>query len=382
VLSTVFLTVEAESQPAGWGTLVAEHNPPLVRPSRPFGYQAPYSRAALLRERWDLDRVVSGARDDWERIVRLAVWARDQWTDGWNPDWKALRACPPWDATVILEAGRHDLGVGMCTHYATVFVQACAAYGIPARHVIHRAHCTAEAWTDRWGKWVWFDVGGDTDDSRRAVYYVQGPDAPLSALEAREAWRSGQTDGLRLVGRGGPADAFRLQDRLSSLERWCIVLRNDHLTSPHPGELEHGIVAYHYDGYLWWRDADTPPLPYFSLSSGRLADFYWTPNRTHIHLQRTEQHGILRVQLETTMPNLLPGTLLGPAHHPASVFVPAGESASGGCFERRQNYCDWQACGRDFEWQLQPGQNSLAARARNAFGGFGPEAEVVVDWTA
>ncbi len=379
-LHSVRLSAEGQHEAAGWGRLVAEESQPITRSSHPFGTQAPYSRATLLRERWGLDQVVADARDDWERILRLAIWSRDQWTDGWQRDWKALRVCPPWDAPLILESGRHNLGVGMCTHYSTVFVQACASFGIPARQVIHRAHCTAEAWSDRWGKWVWLDVGGDPDDGRRAVYFVEGRNAPLSALEAREAWQSGETASLHLEGRGEPDRAFRLEDRLAKLDHWCIVLRNDQLTSPHPGELEHGIVAYHYDGYLWWRDTSMAPLPYFTLSSSRVADFYWTPNRTRVHLQRTGQRGTLRVHLETTMPNVAPGAILGPAHHPAAVYLPTASQDSPAGLQVRRDRGDWQRCQSEFLWCLRAGANELAARAVNAFGGVGPAAGVTVDY--
>ncbi|NLD42026.1 MAG: transglutaminase domain-containing protein [Chloroflexi bacterium] len=377
-LTAVSLSVDRHAAPAGWGSLVSGDSAPIAYPSRPFGYQAPYSRADLLRERWQLDQIVAGAANDWERILRLAVWARDQWTDGWQREWKALRACPPFDAPIILEFGRHNLGVGMCTHYSTVFVHCCAALGITARLVIHRAHCTAEAWSDHWGKWVWLDVGGDVDDARRAVYYVQGDGAPLSALEARTAWLSGNTEGLRLRGRGDPGVAFALVDRLAKLDRFCIVLRNDQLTSPHPGELEHGIVAYHYDGYLWWRDGNTPPLPYFTHSSGRLADLYWEPNRTRIHLQRTARRGSLQVLLETSMPNVAPGTILGPDHHPTAIHLPAPPAGSPAGLQMRLGDGAWQPCADRFEWTLRPGPNRLAARSMNAFGVAGPESVVIV----
>lgn len=304
LLRAVRVMADVEAEEASWGRLLAADNPPILRPSHPFGYQAPSDRTNMLRDRWQLDEVVAGAQDDFEQIIRLAHWTREQWTDGWNPDWKALRFCPPWDAPLILELGRHNLGRGMCTHYATLFVHACATLGITARHVIHKSHCTAEAWSDRWGKWVWMDPGGDQNDETMAVYHVEREEVPLSVLEARAAWLAGEMENLRLVGRNA-RQVFRLEHRLELLDRFCIVLRNDQMTSLNPGEPEHGAVVYHYDGRLWWRDEHTPPLPRFSLSSNRVADFYWRPNRTCIHLQRTAEEGVVTVQLESSMPNLV-----------------------------------------------------------------------------
>lgn len=351
-LRAVRVAAEAEVEGATWARLLAADNKPILYPSHPFGYQAPSPRTAMLRERWHLDDVVADVTDDFEGIVRLAHWTREQWTDGWNKDWKALHFCPPWDTPLILELGRHDLARGMCTHYATVFVHACAALGIPARHLIHKCHCTAEAWSDRWGKWVWMDVGGDLSDETMAVYHVERQGVPLSPLEARAAWLAGDLSDLRLVGRNAE-QVFPIARRLELLDRFCIVLRNDQMTSLNPGEPEHGAVTYQYDGYLWWRDEGMAPLPWFSLSSSRAADFYWTPNRTHIHLQRTAAEGIVKVQLESSMPNL------------AALQV-------------RQNEGNWEERPAEFTWTLRRGENRLAARSHNAFGVQGPESRVVV----
>lgn len=362
-----------------YGRLAGSGNPDIVYPSHPFGYQAPYSRTEMMRTRWQFDQVLAGAQDDFERILRLAYWARDQWSDGWNAQWNQIHFCPPWDAPLILEMGRYNLGVGMCTHYATVFVQACASVGITARHVIHKCHCTAEAWSDRWGKWVWVDAGGDVCDEKRAVYYISRDGVPLSMLEARAAWLTGQTEDLRLVGRNAHR-VFKLSQRLELTDHFCIVLRNDQMTSPNPGEPEHGIVAYHYDGYLWWREAETPPLPYFTLSSNRPGDFYWMLNRTHIHLQRTDRPGLLRVQLESSMPNMDARRILGPDHHPEVIHLPEAPTPSLVSLQVRLDSSDWQNSDAEFFWPLHRGENRLAARSMNAFGVQGPESWVVVDY--
>jgi hypothetical protein len=308
----------------------------------------------MLRRRWHLDDLVAGAADDFEIIVRLAHWVREQWTDGWNTSWKALHYCPPWDAPLILEMGRHDLGRGMCTHFSTVFVHACASLGIPARHVIHKSHCTAEAWSDRWQKWIWVDAGSGEkgNDEALAVYHVERDGVPLSALEARTASMNAQLEGLRLVGRNAEK-VFRLERRLELLDRFCIVLRNDQMTSLNPGEPEHGAVPYHYDGYLWWCDADTPSLAAFSLSSDREADFYWTPNRTVIHLQRTPETGVLTVNLESSAPNL------------AALEVRVDEGP-------------WKDSPASFTWSLRDGRNTIAARSLNRFGRRGAVSRIGV----
>lgn len=351
-IQKVRLTADIDAEALTWGRINSDGNPPILLSSHPFGYQAPSARAAMLRERWHLDDIVAGAEDDYQAIQRLAHWTRTQWTDGWNREMKVLRYCPPWDAPLILELTRANLSMGMCTHYSTVFVQICAAIGIPARHLILKAHCSSEAWSDHWGKWIWVDAGGDINDDTMSVITVERDGVPLSALEARTAWVQQKVSDLRLVGRN--AEKAHKIEKLASLDHFFIPLRNDHLTSQSPGEPEHGKVWYHYDGYLWWRDAQTRPLPWFSISSSRAADLYWTPNRTHIHLQRTLREGEVRVMLESSMPNF------------ARLQVREGES-------------DSHDSPPDFVWKLHRGRNVLAAKSVNAFGKEGAESQVTVN---
>ncbi len=369
-----------------WGILRAEDNPMLVYPSAPVGRQLPSRRTRMLRERWRLDEVVRGAQDDWERIVRLATWTRDQWSDGWNRYWKQLHVCPPWDAPLILELTRHNLSLGMCTHYSTVFVHVCAAMGIPARHVIHHSHCTAEAWCDRWGKWAWLDFSGDMSDGTRAIYYVTRDGVPQSALEVRRAWQRQDYAGMALQGRHAEL-VFDLQERAALLDQFCIVPRNDQMNSPFPGELEHGAVSYHYDGYQWWRDAPgTPgivqqPLAQFSRYSSREGDFYWTENRTRIHLARSLRRDVLHVQLESCM------RAIQGYQHAASGLALASSAyrrleagaGDGGRLQVRLDEGAWHDSPSAFEWRLLPGGNHLAARSVNAFGAVGPMSSVTVE---
>ena len=76
--------------------------------------------------------------------------------------------------------------------------------GITARQVIHRSHCTAEAWSDRWEKWVWLDFSGDMNDNTRAIFYMLRDGVPLSALEVHRAWMASDYRGMRLEGRHAP----------------------------------------------------------------------------------------------------------------------------------------------------------------------------------
>jgi hypothetical protein len=259
---------------------------------------------------------------------------------------------PPWDGFLILELASRKLSLGMCTHYAAAFVHVCVALGFTARIQIMRAHCIAEVWSNEHRKWVAFDVGGDTNDATKATYHLERDGVPLSALEIHRAHVARELKGLRFSP-PSVAKIMKLQDRVALFERFCIHRRNDELSSLEPDELEHGATSYHYDEYLWWTDARTPPLPYFSLHSNREADYHWTLNHAAIHLQRTSEPRRLFVQLDTVTPNF-------------ATFL---------C---RLDQGPWHPCAAAFHWGLRSGVNALEVRPRNKFGRDGIVTSVAV----
>ncbi|MCZ6680112.1 MAG: transglutaminase-like domain-containing protein, partial [Candidatus Poribacteria bacterium] len=334
-------------QITGW------HVPEVSRGSHRFSY-LPYEtkRAEVFRNRWKLEDVIAGATSEFDRFVRLSAWTRHQWEDGWNMG--EIDFCPPWDGMVILELASRQLSLGMCTHYTTVFVHACAALGLIARTVVIGCHCVAEVWSEEYDRWVMIDTGGDSNDETKATYYYARNGVPMSALDIHNASVRQDFDGVAIE----PEHAAKrfendLISRARLFERFCIQLRNDELRTLSPGEPEHGSGSYHYDGYLWWKDEQMPPHPWFSRHSGRGADFYWTPNRTEIHLSRSDHPEVLHVDFCTTMPNL--------KHYLAQV----GDE-------------DWEPQTEGFGWKLRRGENHLRVKATSKFGWEGKESHVVV----
>ena len=329
--------------------------PEVARSSHHFSY-LPYEtkRGELFRSRWKLDAVTAGATSEFDRFVRLSAWTRQQWENGWNMG--AIDFCPPWDGMVILELASRQLSLGMCTHYTTVFVHACAALGLIARTLVIRCHCVAEVWSEEYDKWVMIDTGGDSNDETKATYYYARDGVPMSALEIHDAWVRRDFDGVAIEPEYA-AKRFEndLISRMQLFERFCIQLRNDELRTLSPGEPEHGSGSYHYDGYLWWKDEQTSPHAWFSKHSGRVADFYWTPNRTEIHLSRTDHPEVLHVALRTTMPNF------------KGYLVQMGDG-------------DWELEPDDFGWKLRRGENHLRVKAISKFGWEGSESCVVVKY--
>lgn len=336
--------------------VVGSCNPCLIRSSYRFAYlKAHESRAKILRDRWKLNELIEGVRSEFEIFLRLKQWVRNQWEDGW--DMGEIEYCPPWDAMVILELAGQKLGLGMCTHYATVMSHCCAALGLIARTQIMRSHCINEVWSSLHGKWIAMDVGGDSDDRSKFTYHFERNGMPLSALEAHQAWVEKDFKGVKIVPPPPLAtgDRYNVEKRLSLFDRFMISLRNDELSTLEPGEPEHGKGSYHYDGYLFWQDGNTEPLPWFSNYTNRKEDLYWSVNQVKIYLQQGDTTGQLCVDLDTETPNLKG-------------------------FEIRKNSGDWVIQEARFNWILNRGENRLEVRPLNSFGRVGTVSWVVVQF--
>ena len=328
----------------------AASNEPLIRSSYPFSFQlADEPRLKLLRERWRLDHVIGAAKNEFDKFLRLKRWTRQQWEDGW--DRGAVEFVPPWDAMVVLELASRKLSLGMCTHYASTFVQCCLAVGLQARVCITTAHCVAEIWSSDHRKWVMMDPGCDIDDGRKGTRHFERHGVPMSAHDLNRATANQDFDGLVEICDPeaiGGTDA----ENASRYYQFCATLRNNYLTSLYPEEPEHGAVTYTYDGHVWY-ESDAMPLPQFSVTSRRPGDFDWSVNQTSIALQQGSEPNSVTVLLDTVTPNF------------ATYLV-------------RVNEGEWKPSEERFMWRLTKGDNTLQVKSSNQFGVEGIESNVVV----
>jgi hypothetical protein len=334
-------------------TVVEKQNEPLVRGSYPFAYQlADEPRLKILRERWRLDKVVEGASREFEKFLRLKRWTRQQWEDGWSRG--DLEFVPPWDAMVVLELASRKLSLGMCTHYASTFVQCCLAIGLQARVCITTAHCVAEIWSNEYKKWVMMDPGCDFDDGRKGTRHFERHGIPMSALDLHLAAAKKDFDGVAEVCDPEPI-AGTMEENASRYYQFCTTLRNNFLTSLYPEEPEHGAVTYTYDGHVWY-ESETMPLPQFSVTSRRAGDFAWSVNQTFITLQQGSEPNAVTVLLDTATPN----------------FETYLIQTNGG---------EWKPSEERFVWKLARGENILRVKSRNLFGVEGVESHIVIKRT-
>jgi hypothetical protein len=357
----------------------------------PFVYQEPSPRLKLLRERYQLDKVIAPGRTEMEQLMLLRHWVRNQWHTAWGSDPAAWM--PPWDALVILASKDQPDCLTMCTHYAAVFTQCCLALGWNARHCILDHHCVSEVYVNQHRKWVMMDAGNSAERADVTLHWER-KGVPLSARELHLALRAGKTDGIeahftpaklaaQIAAHCRPAPAPKAPQRarpdvipladtgkfhagdLGTYRRYAFPARNNYLTSLVPGELYQGWSHYFYDGYCWVGDSpDEPGLsPEYSyhLSPARPQDIDWDLNWSRIHLARTGKPGEVQVDLETLTPNL------------ARLEICTEEPRPGGADV-------WKPAAAAFAWKLKPGKNVLRARSVNHWERPGVETRVQVRW--
>ncbi len=319
----------------------------IVRGYYPFTFQdASEPRLEVLRRRYRLDEVVAHTSSEFEKFRVLAFWMRGIWRDGWGKH--NLELHTPWDALIALELAPQYKAAGMCVIYSNTFIQCALALGLQARGIILDHHFVSEVWSNEHRKWVTFDIAASTD-SLRAAFHVKD-NVPLNSLETHTLAREGKKDQVWIV----PAGPFQKingadqkKEKMLGPDEWearfGMPFRNNYLTSWLPGELEHGFIQYHYDGYLWWKDTPVPKYEEYTYQSSHARDFYWTINHAQVFLNTTANPAELYVTLDTVTPNF------------ASYQV-------------RLDGGEWKTSEAEFVWKLHPGLNTLEVKPVNTFG--------------
>lgn len=387
-----FGSAGSNEQPKEWGTVKvlspsASVRPPLLS-SVPFVYQQPSPRLKLLREKYQLDKVIAPGKTEMEQLMLLRYWVRNQCHRGWASH-PALWI-PPWDALLILESRDRPDALVMCTHYACVFTQCCLALGWNARHCILDHHCVSEVWVDQHRKWVMMDTGNSAERADVGLHF-ECDGVPLSARKLMLLHRGGKTDGVRVcftparlaekiasLCRPAPPSKTKLAPRadtiplaelktypvcqLDNYRRYAFPPRNNFLDSLYPGELEQGFSNYFYDGYCWVGDSPDDPRisPEYSrhLSPDRPQDIDWEVNAVRLHLSRTAKAGEVQVDVESHVPNLA---------RLEKDTAGNGKPA-------------WAATPARFVWKLKPGRNVLRVRGVNHWERAGHPDRVEVEW--
>lgn len=364
--------------------VIAFRHDPLRNSSFPFEYENPHHpRVQRLREKFHLDSIVSGAKTEFEKILRLKHWIAQQW------QWHLLRPNEDmydWDAEKILTPDSSGkIYGGFCLHYAVTLMQVLQTFGFQSRVVsadysVWSGHEICEVWSNEFGKWVMLDANFDT-------YFIDRlTGIPMNALELhdvfvkeffpnskidRDAWSrerlaaQAKKHAMRLpvIGMtGGGANSGSLKQ----YEWWnppvdqtpyCggygpltmgylrFLPRANYLSKPDPLPVNHGRTHWGWTGYYDWYDSHTPRAQEHELFSNRVNDLYWNLNQVGMHVT-AQSNGMLDVQLETHSPDLE-------------------------CYEITLNGDVARVKENEFKLQSRPGMNRMEIRTLDSMGNKG-----------
>jgi len=207
-----------------------------------------------LRNREQLDKVVTGAKTDMGVFLQLMKWVRAQWSPG-RPD-----PYPPIDAIVILDKIRKGKTGGFCAQYCFVLVQCLQSLGYKARYVTIKGHEVTEVWSPELSKWVMLDPLHEL--------YVTKVSTPLSVLEIHNTIKKNKFD-IEVHAQKSPDD---VQGYLYRYEKFAVWVKNDHIASP--------INFFDIDRYkIYYLDDPTERIhvPAGSLYTLFSEDLYYNP---------------------------------------------------------------------------------------------------------
>lgn len=313
-----------------------------------------------LRQREHLDQVVAPGKSQFEKIVLLRRWTRQQW------ETQAPFYYPPWNALEILDLARTHQSRGFCAQYAIVFLQACQAMGIHARYVELPGHFIVGVWSDDYNKWVVMDPMND-------VHYEQDG-IPLGGVRLLRAYWNKNTTGIYEV----KSDWTRkeiLPDDIKLYREYSIVKRANHLSDPVDVKVNHGPMfkLRHLEDYrqypLIGRDDLALASPYLAWQdksavenfpdkpkSGDPDDFGYFFNQTMIFVSRRyPSDGRVKLQLEAENSPTFKG------------------------FQINLNGAGWQSIDvHKLSWPLKTGMNRLRVRIETNSGWLCTPSEMTI----
>jgi hypothetical protein len=136
-----------------------------------------------LRNRYNLEGLVSEAKDDYEKLMLITAWVQKQWKH--SGDNKPSRSDP---LTILKEASEGKRF--RCVEYAIVVAGCARSLGMPSRRLALKrpdaetaisgaGHVVAEVWLNQFNKWIF------VDGQYGAIPESNG--VPLNAVEFQDA---------------------------------------------------------------------------------------------------------------------------------------------------------------------------------------------------
>jgi hypothetical protein len=387
-------TVSAVETWEGTLAVVRQDVRAIVRSPVVFHHERPdQPKLARFRRAARLDQVVSGGRDDFEKLVRLMDWVGSG-TNVRDPAWDDKPY--PWDIDQVCEinAGGRPVVRGHCMSYVEVFITAATALGYHARHWAvegfrDMGHEVAEVWVPSLKKWVYFDP------SLTSYYFDEATKVPLNVLElhrivAERFVRPGEDMNWFSRGENNEAVKTRVRELGGQAAVGCrvgpysyggpmppdydwgwlhgylatgfiqLTPRNDFHSHPEAASRHFGGAArFVADGYPFWVDDKTPPVRDGTGAVQnwytRPRDLYWTLDQATLALVKGDE-GTLVVEFGQDMP-----------HFRRYHVVVDGSPVT--------------ALTDPFPWKLKAGDNRLEVAPVDAYNKTGTPSAVEVRYT-
>lgn len=359
----------------------------IVRSTIDFQYERPdHPEILKFRRAARLDDVVKGAKDDFDKLVKLMDWTGGC-TNVRGTNHEHKNGAYAWDINCVwgVVDGKPSV-YGHCMSYSEVLVHAAIAMGyVGARHMNmegfrEMTHEVCDIWVPSLGKWVYFDP------SLTNTYYDLKTKTPLNLIEMHKVvvdnfvpegkdtnWLRTRDNaeakalvrkigGQKVIGsRLGPS---RYGDPMPADYDWGwyhgylaagavqMTPRNDFYTNPKAVSRGFGN-APGYSNWPNWVDSKTPPSRGAHNWFTRMRDFYWTLDQASVNLVRTNGD-TLRVELGQSMPFFKAYALKVDGVEVKDVKSP-------------------------FEWKLKAGANKLEVAPVDEFGKTGLASTVTLE---
>ena len=324
-----------------------------------------YPKFKALKEKYQLDTIFHGEKDEFKRILLLRHWIK-----------KTIpidRLVPhPGDGTAegILDEALKGNGFH-CAYFMVVHNEIMNACGFVPRiinadegalnlpgQIGH--HGTNEIWSNTYRKWFFSDAMVDIHFEKNGI--------PLSALEIRDEYLKNKAADIKLVSGPGrkPTDFHpfysdqdnRSKEFFARLFTWIAWFKQNDIYS----NWDNGIsyLLMHEDEYFknhkWIRSDGKPHWAYgtkYMVLIKNRKELYWTPNT--ITSQVTINGNKAKVELNSITPFL-------------KSYQMKAQSAG-----------DWKDVSNAVEVKLEKDKNEIVFRVVNLEGVTGPEHKIIIE---
>jgi len=289
--------------------------PSAVRPRIPFSV-SPYEDKQLttLREKYQLEKVIASAKDEWMAQLLLKEWVHKAIPEG------EAKASAHHALDILELSARGE--TFWCTHYSITYMECALALGWQARHLgVDRKHGpeglesqhhgVTEVWSNQFGKWVVIDAQSNLHFEKQGI--------PLGAWEIRAECLKDQGKAVdHVVGvppdlkKNPPLLLWKEPQDATSVYFWIYIA--DHALTT--GDWEKTRLIFPQDeanaNLIWFQNDDVVKkrgvihpgyLRNQFLLTDRIEDAYWTVGVIEADVTGVS-HQALQLSLDSYCPNL------------------------------------------------------------------------------